>query len=58
MICSETPMQENEALVKITSAGAISIPRQFRRYMDMQKGEYVKITYQNNELIVRKAVIS
>lgn len=51
-------MQENEALVKITSAGAISIPRQFRRYLDMQKGEYVKITYQNNELIVRKAVIS
>lgn len=51
-------MQENEALVKITSVGAISIPRQFRRYMDMQKGEYVKITYQNNELIVRKAVIS
>jgi len=26
-----------ETLVKITSAGTISLPKQFRKYMDMQK---------------------
>ena len=51
-------MDENEALVKITSAGTISIPRQFRRYMDVKRGDYVKITLQNDELAVRKVVIS
>ena len=33
-------VQENEVLVKITSAGTISIPKQFRKYIDIQKGEY------------------
>ena len=32
-------IQENEVLVKITSAGTISIPKQFRRFLDVQKGE-------------------
>ena len=27
-------VQENEVLVKITSAGTISIPKQFRKYID------------------------
>ena len=27
-------VQENEVLVKITSAGTISIPKQFRKFMD------------------------
>lgn len=34
-------VNENEVLVKITSAGTISIPKQFRKYMDIQKGEYI-----------------
>ncbi len=51
-------VQENEVLVKITSAGTISIPKQFRKYMDIQKGEYVKIIFDNNRLIVRKITIS
>jgi len=51
-------VQENEVLVKITSAGTISIPKQFRKYMDVQKGEYVKIIFDNNRLIVRKITIS
>ena len=50
-------VQENEVLVKITSAGTISIPKQFRRLMDVQKGEYVKIILEKNGLIVRKVTI-
>ena len=50
-------VQENEVLVKITSAGTISIPKQFRRFMDVQKGEYVKLILEKDELIVRKVVI-
>lgn len=48
----------DEILAKITTAGTISIPKQFRRYMDMQKGDYVKIVLENNQLIVRKVSIS
>jgi len=51
-------VQENEVLVKITSAGTISIPKQFRKYMDVQKGEYVKIIMDGDRLIVRKITIS
>jgi len=50
-------VQENEVLIKITSAGTISIPKQFRKFMDIQKGEYVKMTLGNNRLIVRKVTI-
>jgi len=51
-------VQENEVLVKITSAGTISIPKQFRKYMDIQKGEYVKLILGNDRLIIRKITIS
>ena len=51
-------INENEVLVKITSAGTISIPKQFRKYMDIQKGEYVKIVLKNDLLLVRKVTIS
>lgn len=50
-------VQENEVLVKITSAGTISIPKQFRRFMDVQKGEYVKMILEKNGLMVRKVTI-
>ena len=50
-------VQENEVLVKITSAGTVSIPKQFRRFMDVQKGEYVKMILGKDELIVRKVTI-
>ncbi|MDX1595417.1 MAG: AbrB/MazE/SpoVT family DNA-binding domain-containing protein [Nitrosopumilaceae archaeon] len=50
--------QENEVLVKITSAGTISIPKQFRKFMDMQKGDYVKLILGKDRLIVRKIVIN
>ena len=50
-------VQENEVLVKITSAGTVSIPKQFRRFMDVQKGEYVKMILGKDRLIVRKVII-
>ena len=50
-------VQENEVLVKITSAGTISIPKKFRRFMDVQKGEYVKMILEKDRLIVRKVTI-
>ena len=51
-------VEDNEVLVKITSAGTISIPKQFRKYMDVQKGEYVKLILENDTLVVRKITIS
>ncbi len=51
-------IHENEVLVKITSAGTISIPKQFRKFMDMQKGDYVKLIMGKDRLIVRKIVIN
>jgi AbrB family looped-hinge helix DNA binding protein len=50
-------MFEHEFLVKITSAGTISIPKQFRKHMDLQKGDYVKLVLGNEGLLVRKATI-
>jgi len=49
--------EEMGVLVKITSVGTISIPKQFRKYMDLQKGDYVKVVLNNEELVVRKATI-
>ncbi|MDA7941073.1 MAG: AbrB/MazE/SpoVT family DNA-binding domain-containing protein [Nitrosopumilus sp.] len=46
-----------EVLVKITSAGTITIPRQFRQHMDVQKGGYVRVSLDGDRLVVRKAVI-
>jgi len=51
-------VNENEGLVKITSAGTSSIPKQFRNYMDIQKGEYVKVILGKDQLLVRKVTIS
>lgn len=50
--------EAQEILVKITPAGTISIPKQFRKFMDLQKGDYVKVVLENNAMIVKKAVIS
>ena len=47
-----------EELVKITSGGTISIPRQFRKYLEMQKGDYVKIGLEGDHLVVRKVKLS
>jgi AbrB family looped-hinge helix DNA binding protein len=50
--------ERQEILVKITPAGTISLPKQFRRHMDLQKGDYVKVVLENNYLVVKKAIIS
>jgi len=49
---------ENEELVKITSSGTVSIPKQFRRYLEMQKGDYVKVVLEGEHLIIKKVVIT
>ena len=48
----------HEVLVKITPAGTISIPKQFRKYMDLQKGDYVKVILERDSMVVKKARIS
>ena len=48
----------NEELVKITLVGTVSIPKQFRKYLEMQKGDYVKIVLEGDHLIIKKAIIS
>jgi len=50
-------VQENAVLVKITAAGTISIPKQYRKFMDIQKGEYVKMILEKDRLVVRKVTI-
>ncbi len=49
---------ENEELVKITSTGTISIPKQFRRHLGLQKGDYVKLVFEGDCILVKKAIIS
>jgi len=49
---------ENEELVKITSGGTVSIPKQFRKFLEMQKGDYVKIVLEVDHLIEKRVVIS
>lgn len=51
-------MPDAEQLIKITTAGTISIPKDFRRYLDLQKGDYVKVTVEGDRLVVKKATIS
>ncbi len=51
-------MSETEQLVKITSAGTISIPKDFRRYLELQKGDYVKMAVEGDRLVIKKAIIS
>jgi len=49
---------ENEELVKITSGGTISIPKMFRKYLEMQKGDYVKMVLEGDHILIRKVTIS
>ena len=49
---------KSEELVKITSGGTISIPKQYRQYMEMQKGDHLKIGLEGDHLVLRKVHIS
>ncbi len=51
-------MSDAEQLIKITSAGTISIPKDFRRYLDLQKGDYVKALVDGDRIVIKKAIIS
>jgi len=48
----------SEQLIKISSAGTISIPKDFRRFLELQKGDYVKVLIDGDRLVVKKATIS
>lgn len=48
----------SEQLVKITSAGTISIPKDLRKFLELQKGDYVKVLMDGDHLVVKKATIS
>ncbi|AJZ76033.1 AbrB family transcriptional regulator [Candidatus Nitrosotenuis cloacae] len=48
----------NDDLVKITAVGTISIPKQFRKYLGIQKGDYVKVSLQGDSLILKRVTIS
>ncbi len=48
----------SEQLIKITSAGTISIPKDFRKYLELQKGDYVKVLVDGDRLVVKKVTIS
>lgn len=51
-------IESNEELVKITSAGTISLPKQFRKFLELQKGDYVKVVMNQDHLLVKKVKIS
>ena len=51
-------VNENEVLVKISTTGTISIPKQFRKYLDLQKGEYVKLVLEKEQIFIRRVVIT
>jgi len=51
-------LTENDELVKITAVGTISIPKQFRKYLGIQKGDYVKVSLQGNTLVLKRVNIS
>jgi AbrB family looped-hinge helix DNA binding protein len=51
-------LTENDDLVKITAVGTISIPKQFRKYLGIQKGDYVKISLQGDTLVLKRVNIS
>jgi len=51
-------MSTSEELVKITSGGTVSIPKQFRKYLELQKGEYVKMILEGDHLLIKKIIIS
>lgn len=51
-------MSQPEQLVKITAVGTISIPKELRRHMGLQKGDYVKIAMEGDMLVIRKATIT
>ena len=45
-------------IVKITSIGTISIPKQFRRHLEMQKGDHIMMDLEGDHLVIRKVQIS
>ena len=49
---------KNEELVKITSSGTISISKQFRMFLEIQKVNHVKVILEREQLFIQKITIS
>ena len=47
-----------EELVKITSIGTISIPKHYRRYLEIQKGDHLMMGLEDDRIVIRKVKIS
>ena len=50
--------ERKESIVKVTEAGTITLPKQFRKYMDLQRGDYVRVILDDECLVVKKAVMT
>ena len=49
---------KNEELVKITSSVAISLPKQFRMFLEMQKGDSCQSNFRKRTAVIQKITIS
>ena len=45
---------KNEELIKITSRGTISIPKQFRMFLEMQKGDSCQSNFRKRTALYSK----
>jgi len=45
-------------ILKISSIGTISVPKQYRRQLEMQKGDHILMSLEKDHLVIRKVQIS
>ena len=45
-------------ILKISSIGTISIPKQYRRQLEMQRGDHVLMRMEEGRIVIRKVQIS
>lgn len=49
---------ENEELIKVSTGGTISIPKEFRKQLGMERGDYVRVILAPDHIVIRLAVIT
>ena len=50
--------ENQESIVKVTQLGTITLPKQFRKYMDLQRGDYVRVILDGERIVIKKAVLT
>ena len=50
--------ENQESIVKVTQLGTITLPKQFRKYMDLQRGDYVRVILDGECIVIKKAVLT